>query len=89
MQVHRGNIPLNSTLLFDIITTLGAKDRMQRQLRTLCPYLHYEMIDAYREMTVCGAYLDRMVLGSRFLHEVCETENHLGCEYFRNPRLKP
>lgn len=28
--------------------------------------------------------LNRMVLGGKRLHEVCETLNHLQCEYFLN-----
>ena len=60
----------------------------ERQLAALCAYLHYDIIDARREMKVCGAYLDRMVLGGLWLSEVCQTEGHLQCEYFLNPRLK-
>ena len=40
--------------------------------------------DDQEELTVCGAYMNRMVLGGKRLHEVCETLNHLHCEYFIN-----
>jgi len=38
-------------------------------------------------MTVCRAYGNRMVLGGERLHEICETSNHLHCDYFLNSRL--
>jgi hypothetical protein len=83
-----GNPDLDSTLLRDIIKELGPDDRLERHLAVLCPFLHYDVIDSEHEMTVCGAYLDRMVLGGRRLHEICETEDHLHCEYYLNPRLE-
>jgi hypothetical protein len=83
-----GRATLNSSFMLDVIDALGPDDRVERQLATLCPYLHYDIIDARHEMKVCGAYLDRMVLGGLWLSEVCETERHLQCEYFLNPRLK-
>jgi len=80
--------PLRSSLMIKMIDGLDHDDRVERQLTMLCPYLHYDALDACREMTVCGAYLDRMVLGGKRLHKVCETENHLRCNYFQNPRFK-
>ncbi|NTV42304.1 MAG: response regulator [Syntrophobacteraceae bacterium] len=79
---------LTSSLIIETIDGLSTDDRVERQFTMLCPYLHYDAIDASHEMTVCGAYLDRMVLGGKWLHEVCETENHLSCKYFLNPRSK-
>jgi hypothetical protein len=76
-----------SQALIDITTNkLEPKDQMNFQLEILCPYLHYSKIDSRHEMTVCGAYLDRMVLGGHRLHEICETRGHLHCEYYLNPR---
>ena len=80
--------PLSSSLMIEMIDGLGTDDRLERQFERLCPYLHYDAIDSCHEMTVCGAYLDRMVLGGKWLHEVCEKENHLRCKYFLNPRFK-
>jgi DNA-binding response OmpR family regulator len=79
---------LSPSLMSEIIDGLSTDDRVERQLTRLCPYLHYDSLDASHEMTVCGAYLDRMVLGGKWLHEVCETESHLTCKYFLNPRSK-
>lgn len=80
--------PLSAPLLSKIIHALGTKDRVGGQLADLCPHLHYESMDNEHEITLCGAYLDRMVLGGHWLHERCETERHLKCEYFLKPRFK-
>jgi hypothetical protein len=76
---------LESTQLQGIIEGLGPDDCLARHLAILCPFLYYREIDSQHEMTVCGAYLDRMVLGGRRLRELCQTEDHLHCEYFLNP----
>lgn len=81
-------IMLDSSQMRKIIYELGPDNRLERHLAVLCPFLHYREIDAQHELTVCGAYLDRMVLGCRWLHEICETENHLHCEYYLNPRIR-
>jgi hypothetical protein len=82
-----GKTALGSTQLQSIIEGVGSDDRVARHLAVLCSFLHYREIDSQHEMTVCGAYLDRMVLGGRRLLELCETEGHLHCEYYLNPRL--
>ncbi len=83
-----GKVILDSALMLDIIQGLGPDDRTQRHLAMLCPFAHYRKVDSQHEMTLCGAYRDRMVLGGRRLSELCETDDHLQCEYFLNPRLK-
>jgi hypothetical protein len=82
-----GDTPLNSLLMNGLIGTPGPDDLLERQLARVCPYLHYSPIDSEREMVVCGAYLDRLVLGKKWLHMLCEHEAHLRCEYFLNPRV--
>lgn len=83
----QGRIQESDFSLVHITTiTLEPKDQVNLQLKRLCPYLHYSQIDSRNEMTVCGAYLDRMVLGGQRLHEICETQEHLQCEYSLNPR---
>jgi hypothetical protein len=81
-----GETPLNSIRILEIIDRLGPDDRLNRQLSVICPYLHYDPMDALRDLGLCGAYLDRLVLAGRRLREICETENHLRCEYYLNPR---
>jgi len=80
-----GEATLRATLICKILDALGPDDQLERQLATVCPYLNDDMIDARHEMAVCGAYLNRMVLGCHRLHEVCETNIHLQCEHFLNP----
>jgi hypothetical protein len=82
-----GATPLDSNLLRVTLEGLGPTDRLPRHLAVVCPFLHYSPIDSRRELTICGAYLDRLVLGGRRLQEVCETEDHLHCGYFLNPRI--
>jgi hypothetical protein len=78
---------LSSSSVAEIIDGLGAIDRVENQSQGVCTYLHYENIEAHHELTVCGAYLDRMVLGGTYLREICHTEKHLQCDYFLNPRI--
>lgn len=61
--------------------------KIDRILHRLCPYIHYEPIDERSELTTCGAYGNRMVLGGQRRHEVCETEDHIYCDQFLCPRL--
>ncbi len=79
--------PLNSPLMNGLIESLGPNDLIERQLARVCPYLRYTPIDAEREMVVCGAYLDRLVLGRKWLRDLCEVETHQRCEYYLNPRV--
>ncbi|MEF2230253.1 MAG: hypothetical protein V3571_04930 [Pseudodesulfovibrio sp.] len=79
---------LDDRKVLDILGSFGEGQRVDHCRDTLCPYLRSMPLDESRAMTVCGAYLDRMVLGGRRLHELCETENHVGCEYFQNPRVR-
>jgi hypothetical protein len=76
---------LDAGTVRDILGSL----RADRWRDAPCPYLRSVAVDAGGTMTVCGAYLDRMVLGGRRLRELCETESHTGCECFQNPRVRP
>jgi len=83
-----GEETVSASLMIEIIDGLGPDDRVEHYLQVVCSYLHYDIIDARHEITLCGAYLDRMVLGGKYLHEICQTEKHLQCEYFLNPRVR-
>lgn len=80
---------LDPTQALTDITSLEpeSKNPVNVLLELLCPYLHYSRIDSWHEMTVCGAYLDRMVLGGQRLEDICETRAHLYCENCLNPRF--
>jgi len=80
------DVPLDSSEMSGIVDGLGPRDRVERHLKVVCPFLHYSEIDSRHEMAVCGAYLDRMALGPSRLHELCETKDHLQCEYYKKPR---
>ena len=82
-----GETMLDPPRLNQIIDGLNPDDRLAAHLAVLCPFLHYNSMDSRHELIVCGAYLDRMVLGGDRLHQLCETEDHRQCEYFLNPRL--
>jgi len=56
-------------------------------LDNLCPFLHYSPIDEKCELTTCNACGNRMVLGGRRLHGVCETSDHEYCDYFLHSRV--
>lgn len=79
-------IPPDPARLRELAAGLGPEDRPARHLSAMCPFLNYSGIDARHELTVCGAYLDRMVLGGDRLHQVCEIGAHRECPYFLNPR---
>jgi hypothetical protein len=80
---------LDSRSVRGIIAGLAPEDRIAQRLAALCPYLHYQPIDFRRELTVCGAYRDRLVLGGRRLADICESDSHLACDYFLDPRSRP
>ncbi len=81
-----GDAKLDSFQVRQIIDGLGPDDRVDKHLAKLCPFLRYNAIDSHHEMTVCGAYLNRLVLGGHRLQGTCETEDHLHCEYYLKPR---
>jgi len=86
---YMGEGPLDAGRLREAIDGLGPDDGLDRRLAPLCPFLHYERIDSRHELTVCGAYLDRLILGGRRLKDVCLTEGHLRCEHYLHPRRTP
>lgn len=71
-----------------LINHISENNSPERLLSPLCPYLNHARIAEDHEMTVCGAYLDRLVLAGKRLHELCETEAHHQCDYFLKPRKK-
>lgn len=60
---------------------------IREAIKKLCPFLNHIDIEEDCVLTACGAYRNRMVLGGKRLHEICETLNHLHCEYFINPGI--
>jgi len=62
------------------------KYKIDRILSEVCPYINYFPISRDKEILYCGAYRNRLVIGPYRLRQYCETNNHINCEYFRNPR---
>lgn len=83
--VYFSETGLDHDLIHELIRSIKVKDSPDLKLETLCPFLNYRKIDSQHEMIICGAWRNRMVLGGKWLHELCETDNHLHCEYFLNP----
>jgi len=86
---YGGHDRLDSRSVRGILAGLAPEDRIEQRLAALCPFLHYQPIDFRRELTVCGAYRDRLVLGGRRLADICESDSHLACDYFLDPRSRP
>jgi len=80
------NSATNSFCIGASLNKLSPQDRPESHLKEICPNLNYNAIDSQREIMLCGAYRNRMVLGGSRLHKTCETTAHLGCEYYLNPR---
>lgn len=83
-----GSTRLEASLL-DLPATLGPADELSQHLASTCPNLRYQPMQDGHELTVCGAYRDRLVLGGRRLHETCWTAAHQACEFRLHPRRKP
>lgn len=87
MDKRAPNAPIDPEYLFHQVQFGNPSIRINRILDKLCPWIHYQSIDDRCELTTCKAYKNRMVLGGRRLHEVCETDDHIYCDYFLCPRL--
>ncbi len=83
-----GEADLDPAAVRAILQEVGPDDELPRFLDTLCPLIHYCADDAEHELAVCGGYLDRLVLGGNRLRRICETREHLRCEYFLSPKPK-
>ncbi len=77
---------LDSAGIGEAADRLCPDDSPERQLALVCPFLNYSAIDARTELTVCGAYRNRMVLGPQRLRSCCETAAHAQCEQYLSPR---
>ncbi len=88
MKIHSPEAPLDPKPMMRAVQNGDASVLIDRLLGQLCPFLDYDPIDDQHELTTCRAYSNRMVLGGRRQHEVCETDSYLYCEYFLNPRIR-
>ena len=69
-----------------MLSEVGHGNRIEAQLSLVCPHVSYSAVDSSREIGLCGAYRNRLVLTPSRLRQSCEDQSHALCEYFRNPR---
>lgn len=81
---YKADITIDLNRIRDLVKRGDPSMAIRETIKKLCPALNRIGSDDQEELTVCGAYMNRMVLGGKRLHEVCETLNHLHCEYFIN-----
>ena len=86
MGVRKANHHIDPGHVLDLVRKAATSVQVDRILDRLCPFLHYQRIKWQGELITCGAWHNRMVLGGQRLHEVCESNTHLHCEYFQDPR---
>jgi hypothetical protein len=84
---YKADMIIDLNRIRDLFRTGDPSMDIRETIKKLCPSLNRVGSDDQEELTVCGAYMNRMVLGGKRLHEICETLNHLHCEYFINPRI--
>ena len=87
MDVRMPGASIDPDSLTNRVQSGGSSIKIDRILHRLCPYINYEPIDERSELTTCGAYGNRMVLGGQRRHEVCETEDYIYCDQFLCPRF--
>lgn len=85
MNISSPEQPIYSKEMLSLIRRDDPSIRIGSFAAKLCPFLNYNPIDDRVELITCRAYRNRMVLGGKRLHDICETENHLHCEYYQNP----
>lgn len=64
--------------------------RIESTLMKVCPFINYDPLNSCRELILCGAYRNRLVLGPYRLRRICEVPAHLTCEYYQaQEKLEP
>lgn len=57
--------------------------RVESLLMEICPCINYLPLNSCRELILCGAYRNRLILGPYRLAQRCEVPAHLTCEYYQ------
>ncbi|MBU0987607.1 MAG: hypothetical protein KKH68_10180 [Proteobacteria bacterium] len=79
--------PLSKAHLKSLLAKPSEDCRIGWILSGICPHINYFPISERQEIMYCGAYRNRLVLGSHRLIHVCETSNHKTCQYFKCPKF--
>lgn len=61
--------------------------KIEDRLSEICPHITYFPVRQNHEIIYCGAYRNRLVLGTHRLTQSCETPNHLNCQIFKCPKI--
>ena len=77
---------ISAAYLDHIADRPGSPGQCAAEIQRICPYISYSPIDEIREMTTCGAYLNRLVLGKHILKSKCWNEEHRLCDNYLHPR---
>lgn len=87
MEVRQSGAPIDPACLLRLVNLDDPSVSINLIMSRLCPFIRYSPIDDHCELTTCKAYRNKMVLGGRRLHEVCETGTHAYCDHFLHPRV--
>lgn len=82
MIAETGDVPLQDRLA-TLDLSLNHNYRIESLLLEICPFINYLPINSRRELILCGAYRNRLVLGPYRLGQLCEVPAHLSCEYYQ------
>jgi len=78
--------PPGSQALTDLVKSLPGLPGPARFRESVCPYLDYEVFNTNNEITLCGAYLDHLVINPQRLQRFCSQDQHRECSYFLKPK---
>lgn len=87
MDIREKGAAIDPEHLLHLIHRVDPCVRIDLILRRLCPFLDHRQLDDACALTTCRAYRNRMVLGGKRLHEVCESGTYLYCDYYLHPRF--
>ncbi|MCB2169525.1 MAG: hypothetical protein KQI78_17850 [Deltaproteobacteria bacterium] len=87
MEVRPKRNPIDPDHLLHMVRRGDPSIRIDLILARLCPFLDHRQVDGGRELTTCKAYRNRMVLGGKRLHKMCESDCHVYCDCFLHPRF--
>lgn len=80
--------PVSQNHIESLLAKPSEECKIGRILSGICPHINYFPIgQKNQEILHCGAYRNRLVLGSHRLRHFCETFNHKICKYFKCPIL--
>jgi len=87
MIAEKGDVLLQDRLA-TLELPLTNNYRIESLLLEICPFINYLPINSRRELILCGAYRNRLVLGPYRLGQLCEAPAHLTCEYYQAQKKK-